>query len=320
MNKKVFIMPLTVVALGISSCNNNKIKRVEFKEKTYAEVLPIHTSIKEKQQTTFLNKGTTTIKYSIKAKGKARLEDMTFHNLDLNASAGYVLSWSVDDKYFKLEGEDETIYYKWLENLGWWRYENYTSNNKRFKYKIPQEQEITSIDDFKDLIIENINDYSSITVPLAFTVGFGLTGSIYDESKTNALLSFVPDDLFDKEFNEFYETLKETYKKENEGYSVALKYGSNDENTVCSSLKGKIKAIDWHGGDRYMGGSFDIDIFSSYKDTYISQSEFILSGNVGNYRMNNFNCDLNIYLSEEVEQNKCSIDTINPDDYDLDKK
>lgn len=315
MNKKVFALPIAVLSLGIASCSNNHIKRVIFQEKTFEEALKIHETIKKKQETTFLDKGTATIKYSVKMKGDARIDDVSFHNLDINFSAGYILSWSTSDNYLKIEGEKEVYYYKFgnYDNTKnqWWKFEEYEKYNghKKQKYILENQESIN----IKALVQDTIDDYSTISIPTVFNLGIGLNGDVgFTSILTDANL--VPDDMFDKDNHDYLQKLKNEYETGKEGYSLNLTYGSNDEGSVQNTMKGKLKAKDVHS-DKRLEGYVNVDLFSSFKNNFISQAEYIISGNGGNTRTNHFNVNFNIYLSEEIEHDKCTLDNIKPADY-----
>jgi len=305
--KQKIILCTTLSALLFTSCNggNQRIKRVEFNETNHENAIAIYKAMKTQQETTFPNKGNTTIRYSIKANGNARLDDMSFYNLDINASAGFIISWSLEDHYLKLEGEKEIYYYVIYENEVWLCKE-YEINGAPVKRRKKQ----TDFD-YKSTLTDSVDRYALLQLPGICNLGLGLTGTnSYVEGEALNPLNYQPDYLFDEDTFRYFNYYSEFYKAENKGYSSNVKYCSNDNNTVSCNIKGKYKSHDLTKGKRDLG-DVNCDMYASFKNNFLYQGEYYFKGNCLDYRMNNFNVNFDLYLSQEVEIDKCVIDQVN---------
>ncbi len=303
MKKQNIILCAALGSLLFTSCNK-RIKRVEFKETNHENAIAIYKAMKNEQENTFPNKGNTTIRYSIKASGEARLEDMSFHNLNINASAGYIISWSLDDHYIKLEGEKEIYYYVLFENEVWLCKE-YEINGAPVKRREKQTDFV-----YKDTLIDKIDEYALIYLPGICSLGLGLTGTNSNvEGELLNPLVYEPDHLFDEDTWRYFNYYSEFYKAENKGYSSSVKFCSNDNNTVSGNIKGKYKSQDLTKGKRDIG-DVNADMYVSFKNNFLYQGEYSFKGKCLDYRQNNFNVDFDLYLSQEVELDKCVIDQV----------
>lgn len=320
MKSKYLLMTLTIVALGLTSCNSG-IKRIVYKESTFKEASEIHNKIIANQKnkegiSTLFDNGSINYKYKLTIKGTPRVEDISFHNVDLNLSAGCNLYWAMDKNYLKVEGEQEEDYFI-KDGEQYWHLESFIIDGKNKKERTNVTDKVAAYDSFKDYLVERINFYTTLSIPFLFNHTVGITGeSCYISPIFETWFNLRPNVYFDEEINSKLSAISNKYKEAKGSNYLNLIYGVDNDTSVCFTMKGKGNVSDFTD-TKYEHGTLEIDNFMSWKDNYISQYEMKFNANGINVKKINANMKFNLYVSSETNKNTCKVDTINLTDYEI---
>lgn len=324
--KKQHLIPLMVLPIVLGSCNSNgHISRNVFKKEEFSKVQAIHQTMKTAQttgedpnkQTTLFNNGSAYFRYNLTSKGTMRLDDLSFHKINVELSAGYKLSWNLDKEFLKVEGEQETCYFVKGKDNKYYQCHSNIVDGQPSKVKNEITSDVTDAGGYKNYVVDTITHYCSVDIPFVFTITSGVTGEQVNPYELTNFQEY-PDKFFDtNNYNTLVEISKK-YKEENKGYYLDMEYGTNDNTTICFSMKGKLNANDFHE-TAFRQGTINVDSFFSFKDNFISQFEVIFDANTINKR-DRFNTNLNshIYVSQETNKNDCVYEEINVDEYGKD--
>lgn len=288
MKNKLILGISAALPFVLTSCGGiGKLNREVFATKDFETVNKIYSNMMDKQFSNkdkrtgvrlkeFVKNGVMTYKYKFLGKGTMRYQDLSLHKVDANLSAGFILSWDLDKEILKVEGEDETHYFT-KSGDKYYQCVDCVTNNKQQHKKV----QITTVNndaEFEDYIAYTIDFYTAFWCPLAFSFAPGITGNYYvsiwdyDNELQPIPFRYTVADLFT---NDTYNIIK-THK--DNGYNLTATYGSNDDNTACAAIKGKGNLKLVHGTDQRGIGDFDIDLFASYKNNFVSQVELAFKG------------------------------------------
>lgn len=324
MNKKLFILPLTVLAMGITSCNQSAftLNRVQLQTKNYTEAKASFDAIKKAQEektTSLFKKGTLTFKKKVSAVGTFRYDEVSYHEINFGISSGYTISWSLDDEYYNLVGEKDNVHVIGDKKGNYTHYSKNITDGKEYKYFYDITEKVKDCGSFLDYVMDRIDFYTVFFIPFLYTICGGITGdNQYSDDKELIPLtegSLVPQDLFRDDLNDQINKLAEKYKDNKNGYNIGITYGSNDASSASAALKGKVNLTDIEG-TRFQQGYAEVDNFVCLTDNYVKQVEYKVKGNTINTRKVNLNIVFDLHVIEEVNKDQCNIDTINPSEYE----
>jgi len=318
--KKLF--PLIGVGFLVTGCNNGHIKRLAFPETNYETAKATHTQIKANQtkddKSTLFNSGKAVYRYSFSANGIMRYDDYTLHNVNLSFSAQINFYWNLEKNYIKIEGENEITHYMFCDDERenkFLKLKLYHVNGKEVRRRFDKNEELIEAGSIGDFTISEINYFTTL-LPIGFSITAGLDGSNYAEPilpiPILEITKYNADILFDDETHNLLESVSKKYKDENKGFYLNQTFGQLDETSICATIKSRLNPGDFtekHDGD------LSLDAFVSFKNNFISQFEFTISGDYKVDRVDDANLKIKAYMSEEVTQENVEPDQIDASKY-----
>jgi len=288
MKNKIILGISAALPFALTSCGGiGKLNRDVFATKDFETVNKIYSSMMDKQFNDkegrtgirlkeFVKNGVMTYKYKFLGKGTMRYQDLSLHKVDANLSAGFILSWDLEKEILKVEGEDETHYF--LKNdTKYYHCVDCVTNNKQ-QHKKVEIDDVETVQDFEDYVAKTIDYYTAFWCPFAFSFAPGITGNYYVDfwPEYNWVDPLPQRYTVAGLFTEGTKTMLDAQK--NKGYNLSATYGTNDDNTACVAIKGKGDLETLHTTDENGVGEFDLDLFASYKNNFVSQVELAFKG------------------------------------------
>ncbi len=221
---KLFI-PISFFALCLStSCNAMSLNRKNLtKLEDYNVVKTKLENIHKAQEKGLFNRGTITFKRKGSANGSFRLDQVSYHNINFSVSTGYTISWSLDDHYFNLVGENDNVHIIGnKEGTEYWHYSKNITNKKEYKYRYQITDTVLRFDSFSDFVIDQIEYYTILFIPAICSYCGGITGdNNYKDFEWELIKiqpeTLVPNDLFSQSLHDEASRLAEFYKNKGNG-------------------------------------------------------------------------------------------------------
>lgn len=312
MNRIKFLIPVAVVASTLASCNkSNRINRIIFETTSFNVAQLIHDNMitAQKRDDNYPNlykKGTITFKYNANTNGVIKFSESYNQIVNLNLLSDTTVSWSLTDNYIKVAGNKETNYYIKDGNTYW---KCHQDDNDKTRVDITADVS----NKFNTFTVNTINNACTIQLMTLFCITAGIDG----DTSSSATITENPSKMFSKATYDSLSYLSNLYSTSTQGHYLDLTYGAKEKSAISFLCKGKINARDFPGEDRAITkGEMDLDLFTSFKDNFVSQVEVIFSGRSLNIE-NTFTAilDADIYLSQEIKVDECTIDKVNINDY-----